>query len=128
MNLLRITNYKLASILAILYGAVSVLPLEEYGTDFLTGLVWIIAGIFVWRKTKWANLIIVILAVIDFFDDIIREIPKFNETITEMTTTIGGDLSENVISFFIILAMSLQTLFLFYFIYHGIYTLLTRDD
>ena len=130
MKLPKIFNPKFIPILAILYGTLEIFAVKEYGSVIISAILWIIGGILIWRKSLWASIIIALFAIFEFIDDIIREIPKFNANVEwgiSEYNSMGLDLSENWIAIIIIFTMSLQSLILFCFIYHGIYTIFRQD-
>ena len=85
--------------------------------ELLWGLCWLLASIFTWRKQIWAVILLVLLAIVTFYFDIITEIFTLKNSIYEITASF--EFNKEIILILAITIFTLEALILVYVILTG---------
>lgn len=81
-------NHKLMAIIGVVFS----LPyLFVKPRELLWGLCWLLVSIFTWRRQIWAVSLLILLAVITFYSDIIVEISTLKDSIYELAADFAAD-------------------------------------
>ncbi|MGB7581034.1 MAG: hypothetical protein WBL85_01115, partial [Sedimentisphaerales bacterium] len=82
MKLSVFFKYKLVAIIGVL---ISLPYFFTPSRNLLWGLAWLICSVYTWMKKTWAISLLLLLAIIAFYTDIIVEISTLEESIHEIT-------------------------------------------
>lgn len=121
MKLSVFFKYKLVAIIGVL---VSLPYLLTTSRDLFWGLAWLICSIFTWMKKTWAISLLLLLAIIAFYTDIIVEISTLEESIHELAADFN--IERETAYVLGIVVFTLEALILAYVILVGAFTVVNN--